>query len=108
MREDKQDRRNVRARQLHIDMPDGAVWGVPVAIIAQSYAAYLGDENSKLLHSAALKMAFERFEDDEEVLDWAANNMDWSDVEDYAYVVTDAANDVDYDEGWTNGDKVIT
>lgn len=97
---------SILGKSLHVTMPDGSVWSVPVIVIAKhratSYASEYGNEISRSLSEDTIPL----FEDDEyEIKDWAANNMNWSDVMERATVVTPAS--VDYQEGWVNGDKKV-
>lgn len=97
-----------RPTALHVTMPDGSVWSVPVEIIAKNRAeVYKGEFEGS--HRRSLdEDTWPLFEDDPfEITDWAANNMNWEDVAEHATKVEQPDAAVDYQEGWVNGDKDI-
>ncbi len=80
-------------RKLHIKMPDNSVWAVPTALIIADHAKHYADEEPI------------SEDEDDEIMDWAANNMNWSGVQHEAKLVSPP--DVDFEDGWVNGDKEI-
>lgn len=99
-------------KYLRVTMPDLSTWDVPAQIIAENRARYYakrasGEESGaeyEKVHEAELACGLH---DDDEILDWAANNMNWSDVEAYAVRLELPAVKVDYQEGWVNGERQI-
>lgn len=95
-------------KEIHIQMPDGSVWGVPAQIIAHNKATYYSNKENQPplrrleLYDNELQAALENNAD---LLDWAANNMNWAHVEPHARCVSHA--DCDYQEGWVNGAKKV-
>lgn len=93
-------------KELHVTMPDGSVWAVPVQLIATNRAEYYAGEFGGDVNRSLAEDTLPLFRsDDFEIEDWAANNMDWSDVQHAAKCVS--AGDVDFQEGWVNGDKTV-
>lgn len=92
-------------KAIRITMPDGSRWEVPAHVVADDRARFYsegeksGDEGYREEFEYAL-------EDDDGLLDWAANNMDWSDVVTCAKQAEPPPG-VDYEEGWANGEKEI-
>lgn len=94
-------------KELHINMPDGSIWAVPVQLIATNRAVYYAKEFGGDISRSLAEDTLPLFRaDDFEIEDWAINNMNWSDVQHAARCVS-AAGDVDYQEGWVNGDKSV-
>ncbi|QMN68085.1 hypothetical protein HVW65_14420 [Citrobacter freundii] len=93
-------------KELHITMPDGSVWAVPVQLIATNRAEYYSREFGGDFNRSLAEDTLPLFRsDDFEIEDWAANNMNWSDVQHAAKCVS--LGDVDFQEGWVNGDKEV-
>ncbi|QMT39973.1 hypothetical protein [Neisseria shayeganii] len=90
---------------LFVTMPDQSVWRVPTKIIAESRITYLVRHLGLHRHEAEAKTEA-LFAHDYEVEDWAANNMDWDDVKGHAVRVRPA--ECDFDDGWINGEKVLS
>jgi hypothetical protein len=90
-------------RELHVTMPDGSVWAVPVAAIVASARRYY--EANRTEDSAA-ELMVELEADDTLVVEWAEGDMNWSEVSEIARQVS-APTLPDYQEGWMNGDKEI-
>ncbi len=98
--------KKILSKQLHVTMPDGSVWAVPVKIIAENRAKYYAKHDG-ISFEESLKDTEECFEEDNyQIEDWAANNMDWKDVRDFAKQI-DRAERVDFQEGWVNGHKAV-
>lgn len=96
----------VIGKELHITMPDGSVWVVPVQLIATNRAEYYAREFGGDFNRSLAEDTLPLFRsDDFEIEDWAANNMNWSDVQHAAKCVSPG--DVDFQEGWVNGDKEV-
>ncbi len=92
---------------LHVTMPDGSIWAVPVWDIAYHRAHYYMKEFGGDVIRSLNEDTIPLFEGDEfEIRDWVQNNMDWSDVENIAVMITEPPLP-DMQEGWVNGDKVI-
>lgn len=93
-------------KELHVTMPDGSVWAVPVQLIATKRAEYYAHEFGDDLYRSLAEDTLPLFRsDDFEIVDWASNNMNWSDVQHSARCVS--TGDVDYDDGWDNGEKCV-
>lgn len=88
-----------------IKAQDGAIWAVPVDVIARNraeqYASEFGGDVKRSLAEDTLPL----FEADEyEIHDWAANNMNWSDVQASAWKLRDPPEThTDMQEAWVNG-----
>lgn len=96
----------VIGKELHITMPDGSVWAVPVQLIATNRAEYYAREFGGDFNRSLAEDTLPLFRsDDFEIEDWAANNMNWSDVQHAAKCISQG--DVDFQEGWVNGDKEV-
>lgn len=95
--------------EMHITMPDGSVWGVPVKAIARHRAAYYAGEFGNDLERSLEEDTLPMFNDmPSEIADWASNNMDWSDVRVVARLVSPPRmSDRDFQEGWVNGSKTF-
>lgn len=95
---------------LRITMPDGSQWDVMADRIAHERAAHYANietgKTSGKKHTDIYKreMAY-TLENDDELMDWAANNMNWEDVQSCARM--HKAGTVDYQEGWINGEKQV-
>jgi hypothetical protein len=98
------------AKVIRVTMPDGARYDVPVDVvadhIAEEFAAEKGPKgtNEYDLEFESIKAA--TLQDNDALLDWAANNMNWSDVADVAIQV-ESPPEIDYQEGWVNGEKEV-
>lgn len=90
---------------LFVTMPDQSVWRVPTQIIAENHTAYLIQHRSLYRHEAEAETKA-LFAHDYEIADWAANSMDWDDVKAHAVRVRPA--ECDFDDGWINGEKVLS
>lgn len=94
-------------RYLHVSMPDGSTWSVPVEIIARDRAKHYAKEFGGDVERSLTEDTIPLFDgDDYEVKDWAANNMNWKDVKSHAVCVKGPFIP-DYQEGWINGDKEV-
>jgi hypothetical protein len=96
---------------LLVTMPDRTVWAVPVAVIAQNRAEHYAHEYEGTFEERIGQSLIEDTDplfasDDYEIVDWAANNMRWEYVQSKAWQVSGAP-PVDYEEGWSNGRKVV-
>lgn len=98
---------------LRVEMPDGSEWDVPAEIIADNRASYYASLGGlKPPTEAWDKVYKEDFEDtlqdDDLLLEWAANQMDWLEVEEHAIKVSEPTG-ADYQESWVNGrNRIIT
>lgn len=97
-------------KYLRVTMPDGSKWDVPAQIIASNRARYYakldsGEESGEPYNTI---YALELSADDDELIDWAANNMNWNDVEGCATRIETPSIAPDYQEGWVNGGQVPT
>lgn len=99
-------------KYIRVTMPDGSLWDVPAALVADDRAQYYarkdadaGEGEYQELYTKELAYTLG---DAGELFDWAANNMNWSDVQASAsQVQAPPPPAVDYADGWTNGDKRI-
>ena len=92
---------------LHVTMPDGSTWAVPVEVIARDRAKHYAHEFGGDIDRSYAEDTIPLFEsDDYEIEDWAANNMNWEDIQGTAVRVSEPP-DVDYQEGWVNGPKRV-
>ena len=97
---------NIRKAMLHVDMPDGSVWGVLVSSIAYHRASYYAKEYDGDVARSLNEDTWPLFEADKyEIQHWAENNMDWADVESEAFLIQKPISE--RQDGWMNGDKEI-
>ena len=96
-------------KYLRITMPDDSQWDVPMIIIAEDRARYYAQKDAYAGQGVYIELYHDELagQDDDDLLDWAANNMNWSEVADRAVRVDTPLPPVDYQEGWMNGDKEI-
>jgi hypothetical protein len=98
------------AKVIRVTMPDGARYDVSVGVvaahIAAEFAAEKGPKGTPEYDSEFELIEAETLQNNDMLLDWAANNMNWSDVEDVA-VLVESAPEIDYQEGWVNGEKEV-
>jgi hypothetical protein len=85
-----------------VTMPDGSHWAVPAKIVAHQRATYYAQKGDSYHEEYGYTMS-----QDDELLDWAANNMNWDDVRGDAWPLPARDKPVDYQEGWANGDKQV-
>lgn len=85
-------------KMLSIEMPDGSKWGVPLKLIQDDYVSNYPED---FPDEASLNLL-----DNDDLVEWAANNMDWDDVKDQA-VMLKRPDPVDYQDGWVNGESNI-
>jgi hypothetical protein len=85
-------------------MPDGSKWDVPAHVVADNRAKYYAKYDEDANYQEEYDYTYN---DNSELLDWAANNMNWDDVSHLAKRVALPPQDVDYQEGWVNGEKEI-
>lgn len=90
------------AAKMHVTMPDGSVWAVPVQLIVDGRDEHYSDEKEDTIGFIRRGSL-----DPDNIQDWAANYMNWEDVAHAAVRVDDPITNVDYQEGWVNGDKEI-
>lgn len=92
-------------RQLHVTMPDGSVWAVPVQAVIDNRLAYYRQIDRQIDRADADDEA----PDDHEIRDWAPNNMNRDDVAAVAVKVKDRPDLTpdDMQEGWVNGKHSI-
>lgn len=76
----------ISQKHIHIDMPDGFTYAIPVMVIAEHKASKVTKYNGDLnFYQAMTTEVLPEFESDEYAIkDWAKNNMNWADVEKYA------------------------
>ena len=87
--------------ELHVDMPDGATWAVPLQLIADSRDEHYKDDKEDTIGFIKKESL-----DDYELCDWAANNLNWEDVSEYARQIFMPPK-MDFEDGWVNGYKEI-
>ena len=96
-------------KSLHVEMPDGHTYAVPVEIIArnraEAYADEYGDDVGESLREDTIPLFMER---DYNIRDWASNNMNWDDVKAHARrLERDEKQEYDYEDGWCNGEWAV-
>lgn len=95
---------------LEVKMSDTETWYVPISLIAENRAKYYAELDSSRGDGDYKEVLQKEYQyaigDDDELLDWAANNMDWDDVEREAFKVTITPK-IDYQKQWVNGKKRI-
>ena len=89
-------------KKIRITMNDGSKWEVPASVVAKNRATYYTEKDKDVTYQEEYDYTMS---EDDELLDWAANNMNWEDVEKSAIRVSVA--DIDFQEGWVNGEKEI-
>lgn len=87
-----------------VELPDGSVVGVPVALIAWDRATYYardydGNVERSLAEDTVPLFAQDRYA----IQDWAENNMNWAEVAEYQVLIKAPA--LDFQEAWLNGPK---
>lgn len=90
---------------LHVTMPNGRIYEIPTALIAENRAAYYHEHHKDEFPTpeAAMADTTELFADDYEIADWAKNNMDWSDVEKQARMIAVEPGE-SLEAAWTNAE----
>ena len=92
--------------KLYVELQDGSIWSIPVAVIAQHRAEYFRDEFGGEIERSLNEDTIPLFEyDDYEVKSWAKHSMNWSDVVDHAMEIEGSK--LDYEDGWSNGHMEI-
>jgi hypothetical protein len=87
-----------------IKLPDGSVWGVPVAMIAKSRATHYASEFDGDVERSLAEDTMPLFEsEDYTIEDWAKNQMDWSDFDGHQVKVSDAP-PPNFQEAWMKGE----
>ncbi|RAP23495.1 hypothetical protein C2W64_03111 [Brevibacillus laterosporus] len=66
------------AKKLRVTMPDSSKWDVPAEIISKSRADYYCSVDADTDFDEEYEYTLSN---EEELIDWAANNMNWEDVE---------------------------
>jgi hypothetical protein len=99
----------IKTAELHIEMPDGSTWAVPVAAVAKNRAEHYKDEFGDDLERSLNEDTWPLFTKHRgEIAEWASNNMNWSDVAKEAHKVYEPeSRSVDFQEGWMNGNKRV-
>jgi hypothetical protein len=94
-----------------VAMPDGSVWGFPVAVIANNRAERLAHEFGGDVERSLNEGTLPLFEDTANIKDWAENHMVLSQTNGNHSVITEATISTneegwfDYQDGWANGAK---
>jgi len=99
-------------KALIVTMPNRIRWSVPVCIIAEDRARHLAKRDSARGYGTYDAVYAEEYAntlvDEEELLDWAANNMNWSDVQPHALPHVELpVTDEELQDAWVNGDHEI-
>lgn len=99
-------------KKLRVTMLDQSRWDVPAQIIAENRARYCathdsGEESGAEYDKTYAEELSYTLKQDDELMDWAANNMNWSDVSASATRVQEASKETDFQEGWVNGEKEV-
>ena len=95
-------------KHIHIDMPDGFTYAIPVMVVAEHKASKVTKYNGDLnFYQAMTTEVLPEFESNEYAIkDWAKNNMNWSDVEKHA-IRLEKKKEIDYQDAWVNGEMTI-
>ena len=81
---------------LRVEMPNGAVWSVPIMEIALNRALWYADEFNDDMKVSLKEDTIPLFESSHyDIIDWFKNNMHWSDVSHQSRLVVDPP-EVDY------------
>ena len=107
---DSEERGTKDMKYLRVTMPDGSQWDVPADKVATHRAKYCAkrDLEDGLDYDQSYQEEYEfTMENEDELLDWAANNMNWRDIARYARKAPIKKAKVDFQEGWINGEKEI-
>ena len=92
-------------KYMTVSLDGGAIWGVPVEMIARDRAAYYADEFGGDVEESLAEDTLPLFEIDEyEIHDWAVNNMNWSDFDGHQVKLRDAP-EPDFQKAWNENDK---
>ena len=97
-----------------VTMPDNSVWRVRTEAVVVNRAVYYATQAKE--RGEDYWTEFEKeykyaHANNDEVLDWAANNMNWSDVADIAEKLLQpekVMSEQQFQDGWVNGPKRIT
>lgn len=97
-----------------VTMPDGSIWKVRAEIVVCSRAKYYAEQDSAKQGRTYEAVFDEEYtytlHNNDEILDWAANNMNWTDVSFGAEKLpqpVQVLTPLEFEEGWVNGDKKI-
>ena len=94
-------------KYIHIDMPDGFTYAIPVMVIAENKGYCIAKNYDDDFYAAMTEEVLPKFESLEyEIIDWAKNNMNWSDVEKHA-IRLEKKREIDYHDVWVNGEMTI-
>lgn len=95
-------------KYIHAKMSNGETYRIPADVVARSMGAYYGRRNWESGYREGANPvdqieieALRALRDDDELIDWAANNMNWEDVAAVATLV-ESAPSIDLDSEWTN------
>lgn len=69
---------------LRVEFTNGAVWGIPLATVADNRATYYAEKDKDTTYQEEYDYVMS---DDYEGLDWFLNNMNWVDVMMDAYEI---------------------
>lgn len=95
-------------KYIHLDMPDGLTYAVPVEVVARDRAEHYKAEFNDDLGESLREDTIPLFLDHEyEIKDWARNNMNWCDVKDKAAKLLKKIDSDEYQEVWVNGEMKI-
>lgn len=95
-------------KAIHLDMPDGFHYAIPVEFVARHRARYYAKEYNNDETESLRQDTLPLFESDNyEIEDWAVNSMNWNDVRGVAIQMTKSLPDDAYQEQWVNGSKEI-
>lgn len=91
-------------KRIRATMPDGTVWDIPAAVVAEHRATYYAQRDPDTTYSAEYDLTMR---DDYELLDWAGNNMDWEDVEARAVRVDTPQPGADRHKQWLEAEREV-
>ncbi|GMU54426.1 MAG: hypothetical protein AMXMBFR33_35720 [Candidatus Xenobia bacterium] len=93
--------RTPTSAEIHLELPDGSVWAVPVQVVVDSR-----DENYREDEEDTVGSIRQGTLDVNDVWDWAFNNMNWDELHPYRRQVRDAEplTEKVFDNAWCEGE----
>lgn len=94
-----------KEKYLKVSFDDRSEWLIPAKFIAEHMAAYYAERDTGKTSGKEYERVFrEEFvytiNNDDEIIDWAANNMNWDDVSHVAEPIPKEPVDPDYSDEW--------
>lgn len=102
----------ITEKSILVTMPDKSVWKVRAETVVVDRAKYYANqEKGGRTYEEVFDEEYRTgMSDNDEILDWAANNMDWEDVKFGAKKLPQPEQQLtplEFQEGWVNGDKRV-